>query len=151
MPQITCKLLLLSLNWKDLWQNQLTPLHKVKKIRKILMNRLFSNFRIWKELIEHLFLLWFQKENQGKAELQLVETNHFSMNKQLTTTIKRELDNLNLILPPLIVRGSLKLTNNLNKLWILRNKSLQWLLKRSLQEVKAFLKIEILKFMSEDN
>ena len=151
MPQITCKLLLLSLNWKDLWQNQLTPLHKVKKIRKILMNRLFFNFRIWKELIEHLFLLWFQKENQGKAELQLVETNHFSMNKQLTTTIKRELDNLNLILPPLIVRGSLKLTNNLNKLWILRNKSLQWLLKRSLQEVKAFLKIEILKFMSEDN
>lgn len=151
MPQITCKLLLLSLNWKDLWQNQLTPLHKVKKIRKMLMNRLFSNFRIWKELIEHLFLLWFQKENQGKAELQLVETNHFSMNKQLTTTIKRELDNLNLILPPLIVRGSLKLTNNLNKLWILRNKSLQWLLKRSLQEVKAFLKIEILKFMSEDN
>lgn len=151
MPQITCKLLLLSLNWKDLWQNQLTPLHKVKKIRKILMNRLFSNFRIWKELIEHLFLLWFQKENQGKAELQLVETNHFSMNKQLTTTIKRELYNLNLILPPLIVRGSLKLTNNLNKLWILRNKSLQWLLKRSLQEVKAFLKIEILKFMSEDN
>lgn len=151
MLQITCKLLLLSLNWKDLWQNQLTPLHKVKKIRKILMNKLFFNFRIWKELIEHLFLLWFQKENQGKAELQLVETNHFSMNKQLTTTIKRELDNLNLILPPLIVRGSLKLTNNLNKLWILRNKSLQWLLKQSLQEVKAFLKIEILKFMLADN
>lgn len=151
MLQITCKLLLLSLNWKDLWQNQLTPLHKVKKIRKTLMNRLFFNFRIWKGLIEHLFLLWFQKENQGKAELQLVETNHFSMNKQLITTIKRELDNLNLILPPLIVRGSLKLTNNLNKLWILRSKSLQWLLKQNLQEVKAFLKIEILKFMSEDN